>query len=98
MSYISFLVSTAQAATNDEALGKVLGPIISHIIDPIIGLMFAVAVVVFAYGVFQVVWNKTDAESYSKGKASMWGGLIGMFIMVSAWGIIYLISNTVKAI
>ena len=92
------LVPTVYAAVDDQALGKVLGPIITHIIDPIIGLMFAIAVVVFAYGVFQVVWSGVDEEGHKKGKASMWGGIIGMFIMLSAWGIIYLISNTVKAL
>ncbi len=57
--------------------------------------MFAIAIVVFAYGVFQVVWG--GEESREKGKKSMLFGVIGMFIMMSAWGIIYLVANTVKS-
>lgn len=90
------LVPTAYAAVDANALGNVLNPIISNIIQPVIGLMFVVAILVFAYGVFQVVWGKD--ESREAGKKSMIGGVIGMFIMTSAWGIIYVISNTVLEI
>jgi zinc transporter ZupT len=96
MSVIPF-VQTAYAVVDDQALGRVLGPIITHIVNPIIELMFAIAVVVFVYGVFQLVWNKADGDAHTRGKNSIWGGLIGMFIMLSAWGIINLISNTVKS-
>lgn len=89
-------VSKVYAAVDGDAFGKVLNPIISNIVNPVIELMFAVAVVVFTYGVFQMIWNKTDADAHTKGRNSMWGGVIGMFIMLSAWGIIYLIANTVK--
>ncbi len=87
------LVSTAYAKVDANAFGNVLNPIISNIIQPVVGLLFVVAIVVFAYGVFQTVWGGEEARS--AGKKSMLGGIIGMFIMTSAWGIIYIISNTV---
>jgi hypothetical protein len=58
--------------------------------------MFAVGLVVFAFGVFEMIWNGGDAEARSKGKMHMLGGVIGMFVMLSAWGLIYLVSNTLK--
>ena len=88
------LVPIAHAAVDTTALGKVLDPIITNVIDPVVWLLFAVAVVVFAFGVFQMVWNKTDADAHKRGRYSMIGGVIGMFIMLSAWGIINLISAT----
>ncbi len=94
---ISF-ATYAYAAVNGAAVDKVLNPIVTTIIDPLIILVFAVALVVFVYGVLQMVWNKTDADAHSKGRMSMLGGVIGMFIMLSAWGIINLISNTVKSL
>lgn len=97
MSHISF-VNQVYAAVDGDALGNVLNPIIIHIVNPVIELMFAVAVVVFAYGVFQMIWNKTDAEAHTKGKNSILGGIIGMFIMLSAWGIINIVANTVKSL
>lgn len=87
------LVSIANAKVDANAFGRVIDPIISNIIQPIVELMFAVALIVFVYGVFQIVWGGEEARE--AGKKSMWGGLIGLFIMTSAWGIIYLIGNTV---
>ncbi len=90
--------SVAYAAVDSAAFGKAIDPIIKNIVNPLVGLMFAVAVVVFAYGIFQVIWNNEDGDARTRGKVSMWSGLLGMFIMVSAWGIIYLIANTVKTL
>lgn len=90
-------VDTAQAATavSGEAFSAAVTPVITQIVNPIVELAFAVAVVVFAYGVFQLIWASEDGDQRTKGKYSVLFGLIGMFIMVSAWGIIRLISNTV---
>jgi uncharacterized membrane protein len=91
---MSILASTAFAKVDATAFGRVVDPIISNIVNPLLLLVFAVALVVFVYGVLQVVWGGEEARK--KGKASMVGGIIGMFIMTSAWGIIYLVANTVK--
>ncbi len=90
---MSYLVPQAFAKIDGAAFGKVIDPIISNIVSPLVMLLFAVAIVVFAYGVFQVVWG--GEEGQKKGKMSMLGGIVGMFIMLSAWGIIYLVANTV---
>jgi hypothetical protein len=92
------LVKTAHAAVSTAAFGAVVDPIISNVVLPVVMLAFAVAIVVFIYGVLQMVINPVDAEAHKKGKVSMLSGLIGLFIMVSAWGIINLISNTVGQI
>ena len=88
-------VSEAHAAVNAQAVGAVLNPIISNIVTPIVELMFAFAALVFAYGVLQMVIHADDPDARSKGKMSILGGVIGMVIMMSAWGIIYLVANTV---
>lgn len=92
------IIRNVHAQLNADEFGKVVNPIFTHIIDPLIGLLFAVAVVVFVYGVIQVIWGEPGGEAHDRGKRSMWGGVIGMFIMLSAWGIIQIISNTVKSI
>lgn len=93
-----FPVNLVQAEVDPSKIGKLFDPIISNIVYPLIGLMFAVAVVVFAYGVLQLVFKGDDTAARDQAKASILYGVLGMFIMVSAWGIIYFISNTVKAI
>ncbi|MDE1975074.1 MAG: hypothetical protein KGI49_00990 [Patescibacteria group bacterium] len=86
----------ANAATIDAAtFGKVLDPIITNVVNPIVELMFAVALLAFAYGVLQVVMNSADSEAHAKGKASIFWGIVGMFIMFSALGIIHIIAGTV---
>lgn len=89
-------VNTAYAAADTAAFGNALSPIVTNIIDPLIGLAFAVAVVVFAYGVIQMIIHDTDADAHKNGRTSMIWGIVGMFIMFSAWGIINIVSNTVK--
>ena len=91
------VTTSTAAASNAEALGRVLDPIISNVVTPVIMLMFALAILVFAWGIFEMVWKGGDAEGREKGKWHMLGGVIGMFIMLSAWGLIYLVSNTVKS-
>lgn len=92
-----FSISTAYAA-DPEGFGRVVEPIITNIIYPVVGLLFAVGVVVFAYGVFEMIWKGNDPKAREQGRNHMLGGVIGMFIMVSAWGFIYLVSNTVKGL
>lgn len=84
-------------AFDAAAFGRAIDPIISTIVNPLILLAFFVALIVFVYGIFQMVWSEGD-DARQNGKLSIVSGLIGMFIMTSAWGIIYIISNTVKDI
>jgi len=96
---MALLVPIANAAGLDvTSFGNAVSPIISNIISPIIALMFAVALVVFVYGGVMMIIKGDDAEARSNSKKALVGGIIGMFIMLSAWGFIYLIANTVKAL
>jgi len=88
-------VNIAQAAVDSAAFGNVLNPIIDNIVKPIIILLVAIAVVVFVYGVIQVMIHTADEEEHKKGRMSMISGIIGFFIMLSAWGIVNLVANTV---
>ncbi len=93
----SFLkISIAEAAVDTTAFGNLVNPIIKVIVYPIIELMFGLAVLYFVYGALQFILHGSDETARSKGKLTMVWGSVGIFIMVSAWGIIYLISNTVK--
>jgi hypothetical protein len=85
------------SAVNSAIFAKVVDPIISNIVNPIIMLLFAVGLLVFAYGIFEMVWNGSDSSAREKGRTHMLGGVIGMFVMLSAWGLIYIIAETVKS-
>lgn len=65
------------------------------IINPIIYLLMAVAFVYFIWGVVQFVGSKDDTDKVEEGKRHIIWGLLGLAIMVSAFGIIKLIINFV---
>lgn len=62
------------------------------ILNPIITLAFAVALVYFIYGVIMFV--NAEGKDKSKAKDAVTWGLVGMFIMVSVYGILNLVLAT----
>ena len=73
---------------------RFLGNIAQLIINPIIILAFAVALLVFFWGIFQFISSETADAKRDEGKKKLIYGLLGMFIMISAYGIIKLIMGT----
>ena len=73
---------------------ELLGRINQHILNPIIGLVFAVALIVFFWGIIQFINSETSDAKRDEGKRKIFYGVLGMFIMFSAFGIIKLILNT----
>lgn len=65
------------------------------IINPIIMLLFAVAVLIFLYGVFEYMRNSDSEDGRTQGQRHMLSGVFGLFIMISVFGIIHFILNTI---
>jgi hypothetical protein len=66
------------------------------IINPILALLFAGALLVFIFGIVEFLWGLNQkAGSIEKGRQHMIWGVIGMFIMIAAYTIIRIIGNTV---
>ena len=84
------IIPTAEAsvATLMKAIDKV-------IINPLIVLLFALAVVYFLYGLAMYLLSPENAEVQKTSKSHMIWGVVGMFIMVSVFGILSLILNTI---
>lgn len=80
------------------AANPVAGPIVTKIVDviivPIVEVMFLIATLVFIYGIFQMIAKADDANARKDAQNSVLWGVIGMVIMVSVYGIIRVISNT----
>lgn len=64
------------------------------IINPLIIFLFALAVVYFLYGLVKYLLNPDSEEIRKSSKSHMLWGIIGMFIMVSVFGIMSLILTT----
>lgn len=64
------------------------------ILEPFIYLLLAVAFLVFVWGVAQYVFNANSDQGRETGRRHMIYGLIGLFIMVSAWSILSIAAGT----
>ncbi len=66
----------------------------AYILNPLIELVFAVATVIFFVGIIQFLVTAKTEEGRATGKRTLVYGLIGMFIMMGAYGIIHIILGT----
>lgn len=78
---------TAAAASFVEKFNEV-------ILFPIITLLIAVALLVFVYGSFQYVANAANPAARAEGQKHIMWGIVGMFIMLSAYAILSIAANT----
>lgn len=76
------------------SIATFLNKINSAILNPLIGLVFAVATIVFIYGLVEFIRSETADKAREAGKKKILYGLLGMFIMFSAYGLIHLILGT----
>jgi|SRR3972149_12157548 len=75
-------------------IGELVKRVNTVILNPFIVFLFAVALIYFLYGVFEFLANADSEDARTKGKTHMLWGVIGMFIMMSVFGIMQIIINT----
>ena len=86
---VAYAAEPAPAAFTDF-----LNRVSYYILNPLIGLLFAVALAYFIWGVFNFIRNQDSDAERETGKQHMVWGIIGMFIMVAVYGIIGIITHT----
>lgn len=57
-------------------------------------LLISIAVVYFVWNVFQFAVMATDEDSKKTAKTQMIWGIIGIFVMVSVWGLVGILQST----
>ncbi|TAL49576.1 hypothetical protein EPN83_00315 [Patescibacteria group bacterium] len=72
----------------------ILNKINAVILNPLILLLFTIALLFFFWGIFQFVSRTGDETKRAEGKKHILWGLVGMFIMFSVFGLIRIILNT----
>lgn len=65
------------------------------LVGSVVPLLFALAFVVFIWGVVQFIANSSDENKRAQGKQFMVWGLVGLFVMFSIWGLVQLLRKTV---
>jgi hypothetical protein len=78
------------AAAGDVTLQTLAATFTSTIVQSLMGLFIASASVAFFYGVFRYIWGirEGDEERVRVGNQFMLWGMIALFVMTSAWGIV----------
>ncbi len=62
--------------------------------NSVIPLLITVAIVIFIWGVVQFIGNADNEEKRKKGREFMVWGIVSLFLIVSVWGIVHILTNT----
>jgi len=73
---------------------ELLTKFVQVIINPAILLVFAAGFFLFVWGLVQFLMDLEDGKNREEGIEHMKWGIVGMFVMVSVYGILALIDNT----
>ncbi|MEK9132049.1 MAG: hypothetical protein AAB447_04040 [Patescibacteria group bacterium] len=92
------LVSTVYAAINANAADPLISKVLEFVVNPLIQFLFGVAVLYFLWGVFKFIKDSEDTTARSEGQQHMLWGVVGIVIMVSAYGLINFIQATIAPI
>ncbi len=95
MSWMPSLINIVHAQSVDAKVNSVIGKIVSNIVYPIITVMFALAFVMFVWGVLNFFRSGDDPAAREQGQKHLLWGIVGMAIMVSVFGIIRLVASSV---
>jgi len=90
---ISFGVSVGSGCVGFVcSMGNEILYVINNILVPV---LFAVAFIVFIYGVFKAyILSGGDEGEVKKGHQLVLWGIIGFAVMLSLWGLVNVVSNT----
>ncbi len=83
------------ASVSAVTLGDTISTL-TNIVNSLIPLVLAVAVLLFFWGLAQYMLNASDTEARNKGINIMFMGIIVIFVMVSLWGIVRVLQETFK--
>jgi len=92
---MSSISSSGGGGSSSTSFDTLFANINNEIITPIIYLLFALAIIYFLWGVFVFIKNADSAEKRADGYQHMIWGIVGIFIMASAKGIINLILSSI---
>ena len=79
----------------NNTLCMVAQKLIYLINNVLVPLLFAVAFIVFLYGIAKAyIFSHGDAEAVKQGHQTILWGLIAFAVMVSIWGLVNVVANT----
>src|SRR3989338_4677306 len=68
---------------------------INGVINLVFPVLVGIAVIVIIWGIFQMILNAGDEEARKAGRTKLLWGIIGVFLMLSVWGLINILVGSV---
>ncbi len=84
------------AYASGESVGEFMDKVDTFIINPLILLLFALAVVYFLYGIVEFISNAQNEEKKTAGKSHMIWGIVGIGIMMAVFTLMHIVLNTLN--
>src|SRR3989338_6457572 len=82
----------AQTTQAKDAISFVA--ILQNIVDAVIPFLIGLAVMLIIYGILQFISKAADEEKRAEAKNFIVWGIIGLFVMVSIWGLVNILTGT----
>ena len=93
----AFALQALAAAQTVNSVQSLASFIINFITNIAVPLVFALAFIVFIWGVFQYfIAGAANDKVKEKGRNHMLWGLVGFFLMLSVWGLVHILTGTVN--
>jgi len=95
LTLLIFIFPLVSLATPESPRG-IMGLLISFvtIVNWFVGLLMALATLIFLWGILNYVLAGDSESKRAEAKGYMTYGVVTLFVMVSVWALVYVISNT----
>lgn len=97
-SKITFAASTCiTAVSSGDQITSFCGLaslILGMLNSAVIPILVTIAIVFFIWGVIQYVINPNSSEEREKGQQYMIWGIVGLFVILSIWGLVAILTGT----
>ncbi len=81
-----------------DRFDQILNKVTDLIINPLIGLMIGIGLIVFIWGVIEFIAGADNDQKRQQGKRHIVWGIVGLAVMVGVFGIIRIIINFLNSI
>ena len=81
------------AASSPTDFKGLVGMILVNILTPLVALIIGLAFVTFLWGVYKYI-TVASTEGKEGARATIIYGLIGLFVMLSVWGLVTILTET----
>ena len=81
-------------ANGHKTFKGLINTITNEILSPLIPFIFGLALLGFLWGAAQFIFKADNEEARKKGSQKMIYGIIALFVMISVWGLVKVITTT----